>query len=96
MADNDNGAPAAADAAVKYIKLKVVSQDSNVVKFRVRNRMAMSKLKRSYADRTGVAVSSLRFIFDGRPIRDDDTPETLDLQDDDMIEVYQEQLEGRQ
>ncbi|KAJ1353161.1 C4-methyl sterol oxidase 1 [Parelaphostrongylus tenuis] len=96
MADNDSGAPASVDAAVEYIKLKVVSQDSNLVKFRLKTRMAMGKLKRSYADRIGVAVSSLRFIFDGRPIRDDDTPETLDLQDDDMIEVYQEQLEGRQ
>ncbi|VDP61575.1 unnamed protein product [Heligmosomoides polygyrus] len=88
MADNGNEAPAAGDAGVEYIKLKVVGQvlisfvgkegspkafhsvccvvgsvrfqDSNEVHFRVKNGTAMGKLKKSYAERTGVAVSSLR------------------------------------
>ncbi|KAJ1368479.1 hypothetical protein KIN20_029615 [Parelaphostrongylus tenuis] len=95
MADNGSEAPAG-DAAVEYIKLKVVGQDSNEVHFRVKNGTAMGKLKKSYADRTGVAVSSLRFLFDGRRINDDDTPKTLEMEEDDVIEVYQEQLGGHQ
>ncbi|CAJ0592626.1 unnamed protein product [Cylicocyclus nassatus] len=96
MADNGSSdAPAAAgDSNVEYIKLKVVGQDSNEVHFRVKNGTAMGKLKKSYADRTGVAVSSLRFLFDGRRINDDDTPKTLEMEEDDVIEVYQEQLGG--
>ncbi|EYB80896.1 hypothetical protein Y032_0397g693 [Ancylostoma ceylanicum] len=94
MADNGSEAPAAGDAGVEYIKLKVVGQDSNEVHFRVKNGTAMGKLKKSYADRTGVAVSSLRFLFDGRRINDDDTPKTLEMEEDDVIEVYQEQLGG--
>ena len=49
---------------------------------------------RSYAERTGVATTSLRFLFDGRRITDEDTPKTLNMEDDDVIEVYQEQLGG--
>ncbi|XGW19452.1 hypothetical protein V3C99_003363 [Haemonchus contortus] len=94
MADNGSEQPAAGDAGVEYIKLKVVGQDSNEVHFRVKNGTAMGKLKKSYADRTGVAVSSLRFLFDGRRINDDDTPKTLEMEEDDVIEVYQEQLGG--
>ena len=43
-----------------YIKLKVVGQDSNEIHFRVKFSTNMGKLKKSYAERTGVAVSSLR------------------------------------
>jgi small ubiquitin-related modifier len=54
----------------------------------------MMKLKKSYADRTGVSIASLRFLFDGRRINDEDTPKSLGMEDDDVIEVYQEQLGG--
>ena len=47
----------------------------------------MGKLKKSYADRTGVAVASLRFLFDGRRISDEDTPKSLEMEEDDVIEV---------
>ncbi|CAI4222512.1 unnamed protein product [Auanema sp. JU1783] len=80
--------------AQEYIKLKVVGQDSNEVHFRVKYGTSMGKLKKSYADRTGVNVSSLRFLFDGRRINDTDTPKTLEMEEDDVIEVYQEQLGG--
>ncbi|EYB80897.1 hypothetical protein Y032_0397g693 [Ancylostoma ceylanicum] len=69
MADNGSEAPAAGDAGVEYIKLKVVGQDSNEVHFRVKNGTAMGKLKKSYADRTGVAVSSLRSYLKCKHVR---------------------------
>ena len=46
----------------EYIKLKVVGQDSNEIHFRVKFSTNMGKLKKSYAERTGVAVSSLRYV----------------------------------
>uniref|UniRef100_A0A1I7YNT0 Small ubiquitin-related modifier n=1 Tax=Steinernema glaseri TaxID=37863 RepID=A0A1I7YNT0_9BILA len=88
-------APAAPAGGAEYIKLKVVGQDANEVHFRVKYGTSMGKLKKSYADRTGVNVASLRFLFDGRRINDDDTPKTLDMEEDDVIEVYQEQVGGR-
>ena len=59
----------------EYITLKVVGQDSNEIRFRVKKMTTqMSKLKNSYSERIGAPVSSLRFLFDGRRINDDDTP----------------------
>lgn len=69
-------------------------QDSNEVHFRVKYGTSMAKLKKSYADKTGVDVKALRFLFDGTRIGDNDTPKTLEMEDDDTIEVYQEQLGG--
>ena len=96
MSENkDNGA--------EYIKLKMVGpghsvpwvgQDSNEIHFRVKMWTNMGKLKKSYAERVGVPVSSLRFLFDGRRINDDETPKALEMEQDDVIEVYQEQTGG--
>ena len=36
----------------------------------------------------------LRFLFDGRRINDDETPKALEMEQDDVIEVYQEQTGG--
>ena len=78
----------------EYIKLKVVGQDSNEIHYRVRQTTLMTKLKKSYSERVGVPIASLRFLFDGRRINDDDTPKALEMEQDDVIEVYQEQTGG--
>ena len=80
--------------ATEYIKLKVVGQDSNEIHFRVKMTTQMGKLKKSYSERVGVPISSLRFLFDGRRINDDETPKALEMEQDDVIEVYQEQTGG--
>ena len=41
----------------------------------------MGKLKKSYSERVGVPVSSLRFLFDGRRINDDETPKQVQCGD---------------
>ena len=38
---------------IKYIKLKVVGQDSNEIHFRVNITTQMGKLKKSYSERVG-------------------------------------------
>ena len=40
------------------------------------------------------SVSLPRFLFDGRRINDDETPKALEMEQDDVIEVYQEQTGG--
>merc|ERR1712226_1310500 len=90
----ENGG-AADGGDTEYIKLKVVGQDSNEIDFCVKMTTQMGKLKKSYSERVGVPVSSLRFLFDGRRINDDETPKQLEMEQDDVIEVYQEQTGGR-
>ena len=77
-------------AETEYIKLKVV-EDSNEIHFRVKMTTAMGKLKKSYSERVGASITSLRFLFDGNRINDDETPKSLEMEQDDVIEVYQEQ-----
>ena len=81
---------AEAAGETEHLKLKVVDQDSNEIHFRVKMTTEMGKLKKSYSERVGVPVSSLYFLFDRRQINDDDTPEQLEMEQDDVIEVSQE------
>jgi hypothetical protein len=34
----------------------------------------------------------IRFLFDGKRINDDETPKLLEMEDNDTIDVYQEQV----
>ena len=56
------------------ITVTVIGQDSNGINFRVKMSMNMGKLKKSYAERFGVPVSSLKFLFNGHHISDDESP----------------------
>ncbi|XP_040482178.1 small ubiquitin-related modifier 1-like [Ursus americanus] len=80
--------------AEDYIKLKVIGQDSSEVHFKVKMTTHLKKLKESYSQRQGVPANSLRFLFDGQRIADNHTAKELGMEEDDVIEVYQEQTGG--
>ena len=69
------------------INLKVVGQDSNELHFLVKMSTNMGKLKKSYAERVGVPVSSVRFRLDGELIDDDETPTFLSMERGDAIQA---------
>jgi small ubiquitin-related modifier len=79
----------------EYIKIRVVDADSIEVQFKAKKTTNMGKLMQSYSDRKNVDLNVLRFLFDDRRIKADDTPKELGLEDGDIIEVFQEQLAGR-
>ncbi|CDW53454.1 Small ubiquitin modifier [Trichuris trichiura] len=78
----------------RSIVIKVVNQHGNDVSFRVKSQTSMEKVKRTYASRMQLPLESLRFQYEGRRITDDMTPESLKLQNNETIEVYQVQEGG--
>ncbi|VVC44179.1 Hypothetical protein CINCED_3A010858 [Cinara cedri] len=78
-----------------YIRLRVITSDmTNEVHFRVKAGTALGRLKRSYCTRLGFQHEELRFVFDGHRIIDEDTPKSLNMVNDDVIEIYQERTGG--
>merc|ERR1712002_39249 len=77
-----------------HINLKVVGADNSEVHFKIKKTTQLKKLKQAYADRHGVSLNSLRFLFDGQRIADDMSPKQLEMEEGDVIEVYQEQTGG--
>ncbi|XP_029429342.1 small ubiquitin-related modifier 1-like isoform X2 [Rhinatrema bivittatum] len=78
----------------EYIKLKVIGQDNSEIHFKVKMTTHFRKLKESYSQRQGIPPNSLRFLFEGQRISDHQTPKELGMEDEDVVEVYQEQTGG--
>ncbi|XP_033103164.1 small ubiquitin-related modifier-like [Anneissia japonica] len=92
--ENNENTTSSSTSTSEYIKIRVTAQDTNEVHFKVKLTTPMKKLKESYCSRVGVPLSSLRFLFDGNRIDDNQTPKQLEMEEDDVIEVYQEQTGG--
>ena len=53
--------------------------------------MKMKCLMKHFVEELGVPVDRLRFSFDGRRLIGEETPETLEMEQDDLIELFGEQ-----
>ncbi|KAH9607435.1 hypothetical protein KSS87_021393 [Heliosperma pusillum] len=102
MADNDasgnatNGATdekKPGDGGV-HINLKVKGQEGNEVFFRIKRSTALKKLMNAYCDRQSVDPNSIAFLFDGRRLRVDQTPDELEMEDGDEIDAMLHQTGG--
>jgi len=76
------------------INIKVVSSTGDEVFFKIKRNTKLSKLQGAYANKVGKDVSSIRFLYDGSRLNDDDTPSTLDMEEGDAIDVMVEQVGG--
>jgi len=63
------------------INIKVVSSSGEEVFFKIKRTTKLSKLQGAYASKVGKDVNSIRFLYDGERIQDDDTPASLDMED---------------
>ncbi|KAH9172455.1 small ubiquitin-related modifier [Lactarius sanguifluus] len=69
---------------------QVVSSSGEEVFFKIKRSTKLSKLQGAYASKVGKDVSSIRFLYDGARINDEDTPASLDMEDNDTIDVMVE------
>jgi len=77
-----------------HLNLKVKSSDGNEVFFKVKPSTPFSKVMAAYCKKVGADRTSVRFLFDGTRIRDDQTPGQLEMEDEDEIDAMVEQTGG--
>ncbi|GMS92802.1 hypothetical protein PENTCL1PPCAC_14977, partial [Pristionchus entomophagus] len=89
MGDKSEAATnAGGEGTAKYVVVKFIdSETSNEVHFRLGLGTRMGRAKEEYAKRTKVPVNYLRFLFDGLSVNDGDTPTSLKMEDDDVVNV---------
>jgi len=85
---------ASTSEAEQPMKISVVSQDGQVIEFKIKKTTPFRKLMSAYCDRTKLAQNTVRFTFDGSRINDGDTPKSMDMEDGDTIEVFTQQTGG--
>ena len=87
--------PAASSPAAKN-KTNIIFRDQLGEEsfFLVRNDAPLQHLMREYSKQVGTRISSIRFLLDGDRINDDDTVTSLEMKDNDIIDVVIEQQGG--
>ncbi|KAI9050304.1 hypothetical protein LZ554_005471 [Drepanopeziza brunnea f. sp. 'monogermtubi'] len=89
-------APAAKaeDLNNSVISIKGKYQNEAEMFFKIKTKAKLGKVFNAYCDRAGLQRSTVRFLLDGSRVQEEDTPETLQLEDGDMIDAMLEQLGG--
>ncbi|BFU18413.1 ubiquitin family protein [Entamoeba histolytica HM-1:IMSS-B] len=78
----------------EQINLKVVTQDSTEVFFKIKKNTPLKKLMEAFCNKQGLNMSSVRFLSDGVRITPDKTASDLGLQDGDVIDAMMNQVGG--
>lgn len=76
-----------------HLNLKV-SDGSSEIFFKIKRTTPLRRLMEAFAKRQGKEMDSLRFLYDGIRIQADQTPDDLDMEDNDIIEAHREQIGG--
>ncbi|KAG6750100.1 hypothetical protein POTOM_047181 [Populus tomentosa] len=74
--------------------LHYLYEDGNEVFFRIKRSTQLKKLMNAYCDRQSVEFNSIAFLFDGRRLRGEQTPDELDMEDGDEIDAMLHQTGG--
>lgn len=76
------------------IIIKTNDQDGEEITFKIKKTIRFGKLFEQYAKRKARPVTEFRFLFDGTRLNDDSTPEDLQMENDDTIDVVLQQTGG--
>ncbi|GFG33084.1 hypothetical protein Cfor_05899, partial [Coptotermes formosanus] len=82
-------------SGAEYIRLKILGQDNSIVAFRVRKSRPLRNVMYSYYYCMGIDGATMKFRYEGRRIRKTDTPMSLNMAENDTIEVYRDEIVGR-
>ena len=76
------------------LNLRVRDNAQNELHFTVKKTTRLVRLIDAWCERHGISRVGKRFLVDGSVIHDEDTPEMLEMEDGDIIEVFEEQVGG--
>ena len=82
------------EATDEQLSIKVVSQSGDETVFKLKKTTPLKKMMNAYAERQGVSLISMKFLFDGARIQPESTPEQLKMTDGEQIDVVLEQTGG--
>lgn len=76
------------------ILIQVRNQAGETKQFRIRKETELRKIFENYATLVGLQVEAITFRLDGERINGTQTPASLNMENDDIIEALVEQLGG--
>ncbi|KAJ1395809.1 Ubiquitin-like domain superfamily [Sesbania bispinosa] len=78
----------------EQIDLKVTGQDGLETFYRIKRSTQLRKLMNAYCEEKSVDFNAIVFLFDGRRLRGEQTPDELEMNDGDEIDAMLHQSGG--
>lgn len=78
-------------AETTSINVKVMAPDGSEVHFKVKRTTRFERITNAYCERQSIPSRAVRFLFDGQRIQDTDTPESLGMEDNDVVDCVLQQ-----
>jgi small ubiquitin-related modifier len=66
-----------------------------MVHLKMMKKTALKKLMEAYCARQSLQMDQIRFLFDGNRLRENQTPDELEMEDDDVIDAMLFQVGGK-
>ncbi|GES76375.1 small ubiquitin-related modifier 1-like [Rhizophagus clarus] len=79
------------DTVDSFINLIVQDYSKKETTFKIRKTKPLNKLAEVYCERNGLNKEIMIFLFDGVRIGNNDTPDSLGMENDDIIDVVYHQ-----
>ena len=76
------------------ISLKVVTQDSTEIFFKIKRQTPLRKLMEAFCNKQGLNINNVRFLSDGVRITGEKSAADLGLENDDVIDAMMNQIGG--
>lgn len=76
------------------LKLRFNEQNGHEVFILVSPQMPFSKIFKGYTTKRNLDHGHVRFLFDGNRIKEDDTPKSLMMENEDIVDVLAQQTGG--
>jgi hypothetical protein len=70
------------------ITIRLMDQGGDETMCKMKRTTRMKNVFGAYASRKGVRIYEIRFLIHGERIGEDDTPESLDLEDGDKVDCF--------
>ena len=75
-----------------HINIKVRGQDGNTVRFKMKRNTQLKGLMEAYCNHQSLEKDQIRFLFDGNRLRETESSEDLDMEDNDQIDATRFQV----
>eukprot|EP00884_Botryococcus_braunii_P014933 jgi/Botrbrau1/23440/Bobra.106_1s0001.1 len=94
MAEDHENHDVKPDNLDNTINIKVRGQDQTLLQFKAKRTTQFRKLFKAYCERQSVSMDAVVFLHEGTRVRAEQTPEELDMEDNETLDVMVSQIGG--
>lgn len=81
------------EESADHINLRVTDGNAEIY-FKIKRSTPLKRLMEAFCKRQGKSLASLKFTYEGLRVEAESTPESLDMEENDVIEAHQAQVGG--